>query len=287
LGLLAALLSGATTSLLIPGILGALLTAVLTGATLLLALLHVHRAIRDEGARQAQVARDCVMLTSVEVNAALALRERFPGCGMPTSGFSMRFANLLTLINYLDVVQPEVVVELGSGISTWYVANWLRQRQSGRLISFDHDASWAEQTRNHLAQSGLADCAQVIHTPLRYRQSFARSILWYDLDRHLTAIPEVDALIVDGPPTGAKGEDAARLPALEVFCRRLSDRAVVVLDDAQREPERRILEQWRKQWPSFSLTRLDGLTGICILQRSAQATSISDTNRESHEVVVT
>jgi hypothetical protein len=72
---------------------------------------------------------------------------------------------------------------------------------------------------------------------------------WYG-QSVLDDVDAIDMLIVDGPPS-ATGE-LARYPALPVLADRLSEGASVLLDDAARDDEQRVIERWRREQPRMS-----------------------------------
>jgi hypothetical protein len=66
----------------------------------------------------------------------------------------------------------------------------------------------------------------------------------------LVDLPEIDLLLVDGPP-GSAGTQA-RYPALPVLSDRLADGAIVVLDDFSRADETTIVERWCAEIPGLA-----------------------------------
>jgi len=207
--------------------------------------------------------------TAVETHAAMAIVNRFPGLTMSTTGFSMRFANLMAIVDLLDTIKPRVVVELGSGISTLVVAAWMREQGEGSVISCDHDAQWCDKTRRHLERSGLSSFVEVVFAPLREWKSGTYTLKWYDLGEQLASIEAIDMPIVDGPPRSLDPMGMSRLPALDVFASRLSPRGAVVIDDALRSGERALIDAWKLAFPQYEETFLSSLTGLCILQNNA------------------
>jgi hypothetical protein len=69
---------------------------------------------------------------------------------------------------------------------------------------------------------------------------------WYD-PAALDGLPErgVELLIVDGPPA-ARG---SRYPALPLLADRLAPGAAILLDDTDREGERKAVERWSDEFP--------------------------------------
>jgi hypothetical protein len=58
------------------------------------------------------------------------------------------------------------IVACGSGFSTLVLARLLHTR-GGRLVSLEHDQTWATRVRSNLAATGLAEIAQVALAPLK------------------------------------------------------------------------------------------------------------------------
>jgi predicted O-methyltransferase YrrM len=214
--------------------------------------------------------------TTLEVYAALAIANRFPGLTIPATDFSMRFGNLMTIIDLLDTTKPRLVVELGSGISTLLVAAWMREQGAGKVWSFEHDASWCEITRRHLERSGLSPLAEVVLAPLCERRCSSYRLKWYDLEEHITCLGSIDMLIVDGPPVTSDPTGMCRLPALEVFSEHLSPNAVIVLDDASRRSEQTVVKTWKQTFPEYAETFVPSLTGLSILRREQSVATRGD-----------
>ena len=190
----------------------------------------------------------------------------------------MRFSNLHRLLEVLDRRKPKLIVELGSGISTIVVASWLREAGGGHIISLDHDESWAEKTKFYLRQAGLADVAEVWILPLVPTESMGHVVNWYDINKCEWPVNDIDLLIIDGPPAGAadKSKSMSRLPAIQMLNERLSNDCCIVLDDALRNGESRILKTWVSQVPNFKLDVVPTTTGFAILERAIKDELTSD-----------
>lgn len=241
--------------------------AILTGLyTLRSCVWHIHTGLHT-------AIRTTTLDTISELHSMHVLLQRFPECSMPTTSYAIRFANLHSIIAVLDRLRPNLVVELGSGLSTLGIAAWMKQAGKGQLLSFDHDERWAAVTRAYLTRHQLDHIAEVIIAPLRPRQSMGYTVDWYDLESYLEQISPIDVLVVDGPPTGQAEKRLARLPALDVFRRYLAAHAVVVLDDASRSGEQAVLQAWLTAFPEFDSQVLGTLTGMVILETSSHSTS--------------
>ena len=177
-----------------------------------------------------------------EFEAMMQLFQEFtPRAPMPSSGdYALNPTDLLELLHLIRVRRPRLVLELGSGTSSVWIA-YVLEKVGGRLVSLDHDRTYADRTRTVLAAHGLTAVAEVRDAPLTPREIDGRSFNWYDEDT-VADLRQIDFVLVDGPPQ-ATGPDA-RLPALHVLERRLADRATIVFDDANRREEQAALREW-------------------------------------------
>jgi predicted O-methyltransferase YrrM len=67
----------------------------------------------------------------------------------------------------------------------------------------------------------------------------------------LKNLKNIDLLVIDGPP-GSKNPKA-RQPALKEFESKLSPKAVIVIDDVNRDGERELAEMFAKAFPKKNL----------------------------------
>lgn len=212
-------------------------------------LLHAgdrHRELADTLAAQQKSAAhgtdQLLRAQSREIEAMVQLFQGFtPRAPMPPSGgFALNPADLLDLLHLVRTRRPRLVLELGSGTSSVWLAYALEQT-GGKLVSLDHDPGYAEKTRTALAAHGLTAVAEVRDAPLRPVVLDGRSFPWYDVEA-LADVRGVDLLLIDGPPEKT-GPDA-RYPAMRVLEDRLADSATVVFDDAHRHDEQNALRRW-------------------------------------------
>ncbi len=226
---------------------------------------RVHRAISDLRESVFIMVKGAV----VEMHSLAVLQDRFGTLSIPTSGYSMRFRNVHALIELLDEHAPTCICELGSGISTLYIAAWLRERSRGCLISVDHDESWATLASHYLSSTGLDAYARVVTAPLstvNVPDHPEHAASWYDLEM-LRALPrDIDVLVIDGPPNAGANSGLSRLPALPLLIDNLSPNAVVVLDDYSRRGEKETVRKWQSDYPLKTLSIVPSLSGMIMLQ---------------------
>lgn len=159
-------------------------------------------------------------------------------------GWAMDPAGMLGTLKLIDEADPEIIIELGSGTSTVWIAEHLRQRGKGHLVSIDHLEEYASVTRQHLANRGLQDVAEVRLASLTDLELDGHAFRWYD-PAVLDDIERIDFLLIDGPPT-ATGP-LARYPAIPMLGARLRPGACVLLDDASRKDEKDAIALWLEQ----------------------------------------
>jgi len=160
---------------------------------------------------------------------------------------------LQVIVDLLNAQRPSLILECSSGLSTLVLAAHCRRRGTGRVLSLEHDPVYSEQTRAMLRLHGLAGWAEVIDAPLVPLKLPGWDGSWYELKGLPTPI-KADMLVVDGPPTSVS--PLARYPALPMLLDRLTESAVVVLDDASRADELKLVARWLQEFPQASEMRV-------------------------------
>ncbi len=178
------------------------------------------------------------------------------------SGHAITPETLKLVQHVVDSLEVGSVLELGSGISTLLLANDFRRRGAGRILSFDDDRRWAEQTTAKLKREKLDGFAEVRVAPLVDVEAGGRRGKWYDLAA-LDKASRFDLIIVDGPPAW-QGDSLARLPALYALRGHLSDRGMLMLDDAARPGERAIAQQWQRDFPDLHFRMVQTGRGLFV-----------------------
>ncbi|WP_047868873.1 class I SAM-dependent methyltransferase [Nocardiopsis sp. RV163] len=175
----------------------------------------------------------------------------------PLRGWAASPDVLRILVRQIDRLRPGLVVECGSGASSVWIGYALRRAGTGRLVAVEHDARYAELSRELVAAHGLDDIVEVRHAPLVQTPNTTVTVegeerptadRWYDTSV-FADLEGIGLAFVDGPPqaTGLH----ARYPALPVLLPRCTEDAVIVLDDAARADERAIGERWLAEHPDL------------------------------------
>jgi len=76
-----------------------------------------------------------------------------------------------------------LAVGVGGGLSTLICCYALQQLGSGRVVSLEHDAFFADVSQDDLSRHGLGPIARVHHAPIVQHSIRGRSLPWYDYSR--------------------------------------------------------------------------------------------------------
>jgi hypothetical protein len=170
---------------------------------------------------------------------------------VPWTAWSMRPAAIASIVTEIDAKRRTSVVEIGAGTSTPFLARAVA-RNGGQLVAIEHDPAFGEYLNRILTRNGLQSTARVEIVPL---EPLPTGLLdesphwtlpdqWYDLERvRKVCPPEVDALVVDGPPPG-RDDVLSRDPALAALAGNLAPSYSVFLDDIDRPAEQETVRRW-------------------------------------------
>ncbi len=182
-----------------------------------------------------------------------------PGA-LPPFGPWVARADFLTLIvQHILSARPRLVVEFGSGASTLVILRALELNGSGALVSFDHDAGYAEITGQRARLLGLEPDIRVV----ALGPADPHAGQWY---RTGELAGEIDCLVVDGPPRTIHPE--TREGAAALFDR-LGPNGIVFLDDAGRPGEKAIVERWARAHPEIAFRYVATVKGTAIGEKRA------------------
>jgi predicted O-methyltransferase YrrM len=172
---------------------------------------------------------------------------------------------LLHVVRHIQAHAPRRIVECGSGSSTIAMAQALRAFGiDGHIHSIENYEPSATALREELRRHDLERFVTLIVVPLVQRryEGFEAPIGWYDLEPG--AIPgDIDLLLVDGPIAIVHAN--ARYPAGPALLPKLARGGHVFIDDAKRRGERRMVERWRKLYPSLRARELPAEKGCVAL----------------------
>lgn len=161
-------------------------------------------------------------------------------------GWALDGETITFLWDLLQQEQPKIIIECGAGVSTLVFAKSLDgYSSSGSLLSVEQNLWVKKAVETRLQGCGLEQRVSVMHSPVSRGGEY--QIDPNQLRAHLGS-KKVDWVVIDGP-AGPDGCRASTLPSLAQFCR---PGARWFLDDAYRDGELEVLNQWT------------GLTGVVV-----------------------
>lgn len=159
---------------------------------------------------------------------------------------------ILYLWRLLNESSPKRILEFGGGTSTLlsclYASRMAAQGQEVRILSVDHEQHWLNDTRTQVAAAGLEEYVDFVHAPLSEQVLLGRRMVAYavptDVLDECAGASGFDLCFIDGPPgkVGRSGSLAVAAQHLGTGCR-------ILLDDAYRDGEQRVLREWRQNFP--------------------------------------
>ena len=224
---------------------------------------HVSHQPAEIGRQTRQIVDDQVALLQAhsQLQRLVSMNQVMPRPGTWAASEDL----LLYLVGHVLREQPALIVDLGSGQSSVWMAAALRQSGSnGRVVAIDHDLNYAEQTRELAAAHGLSRWLDVRVAPLQETQIEGQTYTWYDRSL-MTDLHNIGLLSVDGPP--GQGGKNARWPALPLLQAQMATDGVVVMDDMVRNDEQAIVADWLTRFPQWQVTNLHFEKGAAALRR--------------------
>lgn len=223
----------------------------------------VHKSAQSQSRQVTSTVRD----STRQVESLVQIYARFKDLKLPmpsTGGFAIDSQALGHLLSLVEERRPKKILELGSGASTIWLG-YLCQSFGGELVTLDHLEGYLDLTRTAVDRHGLQDHVESRLAPLEPVESAGDTYNWYAL-ASLNDLSDIDLVLIDGPPaaTGPK----ARYPALPYIIDLLAPYATVILDDAHRQEEADIVEEWLREFPDFRQIEV-GTSRLAVLERTA------------------
>ena len=182
----------------------------------------------------------------------------FPDIQVEINGWPVSSDFMLYLVKLIDRNDYDIIIEFGSGSSTFAIAKTLHNMALRRqdkapadFVSFEHLEHFYQQTLAQIAHAGLADVVQLHLTPLAdYAAPNGSHYPYYACQPVLAGLANMHPnkplrllVVIDGPPesTGKHARYPAGPLTLEYFEAASID---LLLDDAGRVDEKEIVALW-------------------------------------------
>ena len=184
---------------------------------------------------------------------------------LPWTEGALRPAALVAVLNEIAFAERQTVVELGSGVSSIVIGRLLDQR-GGKLTAVEHDPAWAALVRSQVEREELGDVVEVIVSPLEPHEPSWSGAPWYSPESVARLPGDIGLLLIDGPPGYGEGMSHSRYPAMAALADRVGAWGLVILDDADRKPEREIIARWTTEHPDWTFG-IDAEIGLALGSR--------------------
>lgn len=165
----------------------------------------------------------------------------------PAGSYAIRAEGIAELLKAISVYSPKIIVECGSGSSTAWLGLHLKKNSlNSHIYCLEHNPEYAAKTRLLASDLGVSEYITVIDAPLEeHLLDNNNKVLWYGKNGIDQLPANIDLLFVDGPPANA-GRNI-RKSAFKLLKNKLSETAMVVVDDASRPSERKMVDEWISQ----------------------------------------
>lgn len=172
------------------------------------------------------------------------LKRIFPDLAFfpPTRGWAGSPDFLLKIVELVVSESPKYVIEFGSGVSSVVLGAAMKKFSQGKVESFDHEETFSKKTNRFLQVNSLQNIVNINYSPLMDYRFDDNNWNWYDKLQIDKIEANIDLLVIDGPPRFLQEE--SRFLALPILFDRLSKKSTIILDDANRENEKQVVESW-------------------------------------------
>ena len=164
--------------------------------------------------------------------------------------------------------RPRLIVELGGGVSTVWLAYAVeRVRQGGRIVSLEHDSSLRGGNEGVLAAHGLDTISEVRDAPL-VDVEVDGDVARYSLRLSPTSRIVISSLSMVPPRIPGSRLD---IQLFRSSSERLAKHATVILDDCVRQDEKDVVAKWQDQYPDWQVEIINHEKGTAVLTRTKPA----------------
>lgn len=198
-----------------------------------------------------------------QIESYLFVRDRLNlQQGLPyTRDWSAAPDFLKLIVEHALAAKPATILECSSGLTSLVLARCCQLNGGGEVHSLENGKPYAKRSRAEIDRYGLSTFARVIDAPLMKQVIGGEAYQWYSLEE--MAVSSIDMLVIDGPPGFIQKH--SRYPALPLLFEKLSDRAVIFLDDAARDDERVLVELWLAEYPELTHHYINNERGCSLL----------------------
>lgn len=176
---------------------------------------------------------------------------------LPFNGGALRPICMAYVLNEIIINQRRLVIEFGSGLSTIIMARLIKKNNlETRVIAIEHNEKWAFILQGYLENEELQDFVKIVRVDLKDVQTPLGLVKWYDYEVIASEIMDkkFDLIIIDGPPANEERIMHSRFPALSKLKNNTAEDFCLILDDANRQGEKDLVNYYREHNPTVKHT---------------------------------
>src|SRR5688572_30475686 len=203
---------------------------------------------------------------------------------LPLNSMALRPFCLAFLTNEVIINSRKRIIEFGSGMSTILLARLLKMNNIDATIkSVDQDKEWVMLVNDLIRKEELDQFVEVIHIPLEKRKEKEGDPHWYtkSIIEEKFSNGSFDMIVVDGPTAFEKDIEWSRYFALPFLKQKTADNFVVLLDDANRGGEQKVLKAWADEF-HLSFTIFGDTLGVAYKGHYFESNPIKYASVERH-----
>jgi predicted O-methyltransferase YrrM len=181
-------------------------------------------------------------------------------------GWKIEYDTFYFLDNLINKIQPNVVLEFGSGLSTKLFASHIEKGNIKELLSIDHLSDFPDHPKTLISDKSIISKIHFFTFPIFIKKYAKKFFCFYSIPFNFFANKkQIDLVFIDGPPYYYNGREAALHSCFE----HLSSNAIIILDDANRiNYERVYIKNWKYRYGDNLDIRLfekEFKKGMCLI----------------------
>ena len=176
---------------------------------------------------------------------------------LPFNGGSLRPLGIAYILNEIIMNQRKMVLEFGSGLSTVLMARLIKKNNLNvKIVTVEHNKQWATIIEGYLINEDLLGYVDIIQADLKEMETSLGKVNWYDYETVLKGVEnkKFDLITVDGPPANGKKIRYSRFPAFIKMKDFFEEDFCLIVDDANRKGEQKIVKAIKKIRPDLHYT---------------------------------
>lgn len=184
---------------------------------------------------------------------------------LPFNGGALRPMCIAYILNEIIINQRRSILEFGSGLSTILIARLIKRNNLNvKIVTVEHNKEWATIIEEYLKNEDLLQYVNIIHANLTEIETPLGKVNWYDYNTVLKGVEnkKFDLISIDGPPANGKKIRYSRFPALIKMNDFFEEDFCLILDDANRKGEQKIIKHYMRTYSNLNFTLISDTLAV-------------------------